>query len=168
MPAALLIFVAQAYFLAAMDPWTPLAAALLAGAANLGGDIALVCAAGWGIAGAALATAAAQVRCPSMAPPLLPSACTCWARLCSYLSPASASAERARAAQLLTAGALLVALLRPLRPGSLAPGFTVQLRWRLPSLRAAGLFLKYAGPIVAVLMSKTVMYSALPCIHGKA
>lgn len=60
-PAALLIFVAQAYFLAAMDPWTPLAAALLAGAANLGGDLALVCGAGWGIAGAAVATAAAQV-----------------------------------------------------------------------------------------------------------
>ncbi len=75
MPAALLIFVAQAYFLAAMDPWTPLAAATLAGAANLGGDIVLVCVAGWGIAGAALATAAAQARRPSMAPPLLPSAC---------------------------------------------------------------------------------------------
>ena len=62
MPAALLIFVAQAYFLAAMDPWTPLAAALLAGAANLAGDVALVCWLGWGIAGAALATAAAQVQ----------------------------------------------------------------------------------------------------------
>jgi hypothetical protein len=68
--------------------------------------------------------------------------------------------------QLLTAGALLVALLRPLRAGSLAPGFKVQLRWRLPSLRAAGLFLKYAGPIVGVLMSKTVMYSALPATAG--
>ena len=62
--------------------------------------------------------------------------------------------------QLLTAGALLAALRRPLRPRSLAPGFKVALRWRLPSLRAAGLFLKYAGPIVGVLMSKTVMYSA--------
>ena len=62
--------------------------------------------------------------------------------------------------QLLTAGALLAALRRPLRAKSLAPGFKVALRWRLPSLRAAGLFLKYAGPIVGVLMSKTIMYSA--------
>ncbi|KAK9842099.1 hypothetical protein WJX81_008345 [Elliptochloris bilobata] len=124
-PAALLIFVAQAYFLAAMDPWTPLAAALLAGAANLAGDVALVCWFGWGIAGAALATAAAQ---------------------------------------LITAGALLAALRRPLRANSLAPGFKVALRWRLPSLRAAGLFLKYAGPIVGVLMSKTVMYSTLTSV----
>lgn len=61
-PAALLIFVAQAYFLAAMDPWTPLAAALLAGAANLAGDVALVCGLGYGIAGAAVATAGAQVH----------------------------------------------------------------------------------------------------------
>ena len=75
MPAALLIFVAQAYFLAAMDPWTPLAAATLAGAANLGGDIVLVCVAGWGIAGAALATAAAQARCHSTATPLWPLVC---------------------------------------------------------------------------------------------
>lgn len=77
------------------------------------------------------------------------------------------SSAKART-QLITAGALLVALRRPLRAGSLAPGFTVQLRWRLPSLRAAGLFLKYAGPIVGVLTSKTVMYSApLPCITAK-
>ena len=62
MPAALFIFVGQAYFLAAMDPWTPLAAALLAGAANLAGDVALVCGLGYGIAGAAVATAGAQVQ----------------------------------------------------------------------------------------------------------
>lgn len=58
-----MIFVAQAFFLAAMDPMTPLLAATLAGVANLLGDILLVCGFGWGIAGAALATAVAQV-CP--------------------------------------------------------------------------------------------------------
>lgn len=63
LPAALVIFVAQAFFLAAMDPMTPLLAATLAGVANLLGDILLVCGFGWGIAGAALATAVAQV-CP--------------------------------------------------------------------------------------------------------
>ena len=62
LPAALVIFVAQAFFLAAMDPMTPLLAASLAGIANLVGDIALVCGLGWGIAGASLATAVAQVR----------------------------------------------------------------------------------------------------------
>ena len=62
LPAALLIFVTQAFFLAAMDPWTPLAATGLAGIVNLGGDIALVCCLNQGIAGAAFATAVAQAR----------------------------------------------------------------------------------------------------------
>lgn len=62
LPAALLIFVTQAFFLAAMDPMTPLLAASLAGVANLLGDIWLVCGMGWGIAGASLATALAQAR----------------------------------------------------------------------------------------------------------
>lgn len=84
---------------------------------------------------------------------------------CTCLATYSVQYERSVKAlscvrQLLTAGALLAALRRPLRARSLAPGFKVALRWRLPSLRAAGLFLKYAGPIVGVLMSKTVMYSA--------
>jgi hypothetical protein len=64
LPAALLIFVTQAFFLAAMDPITPLLAASLAGLANLLGDILLVCGLGWGIAGASLATAVAQACHP--------------------------------------------------------------------------------------------------------
>lgn len=59
-----MIFVAQAFFLAAMDPMTPLLAASLAGVANLLGDILLVCGFGWGIAGASLATAVAQACLP--------------------------------------------------------------------------------------------------------
>ena len=59
-PFALVGFVAQAFFLAALDAKTPLAAAALAGLLNLAGDVLLVCGLGWGIAGAALATVAAQ------------------------------------------------------------------------------------------------------------
>ncbi len=62
LPAALLIFVTQAFFLAAMDPMTPLLAAAMAGLINLGGDVLLVCCLNKGIAGAAFATALAQVR----------------------------------------------------------------------------------------------------------
>ncbi len=67
MPAALLIFVTQAFFLAAMDPMTPLLAAALAGIVNLGGDVLLVCLLKKGIAGAAFATAVAQASpaCPT-------------------------------------------------------------------------------------------------------
>ena len=60
----MVIFVTQAFFLAAMDPYTPLKAALIAGGLNLVGDIWLVNGLGWGIAGAAVATAAAQVLPP--------------------------------------------------------------------------------------------------------
>ena len=60
LPAALLIFVTQAFFLASMDPMTPLLAAALAGIVNLGGDVLLVCFMNKGIAGAAFATAVAQ------------------------------------------------------------------------------------------------------------
>ena len=68
LPAALLIFVTQAFFLAAMDPMTPLLAAALAGIINLGGDVLLVCLMNKGIAGAAFATAVAQASsaCPSI------------------------------------------------------------------------------------------------------
>ena len=62
LPAALLIFVTQAFFLAAMDPMTPLLAAALAGLINLGGDVLLVCCHNKGIAGAAVAPARAQLR----------------------------------------------------------------------------------------------------------
>ena len=61
LPAALLIMVTQAFFLAARDPMTCLAAAALAGVANLAGDLWLCCGLDWGIAGASLATAVAQV-----------------------------------------------------------------------------------------------------------
>ena len=60
LPAALLIFVTQAFFLASMDPMTPLLAAALAGIVNFGGDVLLVCLLNKGIAGAAFATAVAQ------------------------------------------------------------------------------------------------------------
>lgn len=55
--------VAQSYFLSAHDPFTPLTTLLLAASLNLMGDIWLVAGLGWGISGAAAATAAAQVRC---------------------------------------------------------------------------------------------------------
>ena len=60
-PAQLVIFVAQAYFLAALDPFTPLVAAGVAGLVNLAGDLAMVNWLGYGISGAAWATSAAQV-----------------------------------------------------------------------------------------------------------
>lgn len=64
-PAQLVIFVAQAYFLAALDPFTPLVAAGVAGIVNLVGDIAMVNWLGYGISGAAWATSAAQVIRPA-------------------------------------------------------------------------------------------------------
>lgn len=63
-PAAFLMFVTNAFFLASWDPQTPLKAALLSGLTNLLLDLLLVNVFGWGIAGAAIATVAAQV-CPS-------------------------------------------------------------------------------------------------------
>lgn len=73
MPAALLIFVGQAYFLAARDPITPLLVALFAGLFNLGGDLLLCNVFNLGIAGASAATSFAQVRHSSpfpLPPPL--------------------------------------------------------------------------------------------------
>ena len=55
------MFVTNAFFLAAWDPQTPLKAAILSGFTNLGLDLLLVNVFGWGIAGAAIATVAAQV-----------------------------------------------------------------------------------------------------------
>ena len=52
----------QAYFLAAVDAYTPSIAVLLAGLVNLVGDVTLCFGFGLGIAGAAWATVAAQVR----------------------------------------------------------------------------------------------------------
>ena len=60
-PAALVIFVTQSVFLAAQDPLTPLLATAAAGVINLGGDFLACNVLGMGIAGAALATSAAQV-----------------------------------------------------------------------------------------------------------
>eukprot|EP00884_Botryococcus_braunii_P015914 jgi/Botrbrau1/3005/Bobra.0070s0004.2 len=61
MPAALLIFVGQAYFLAARDPVTPLLVALFAGVFNFAGDILLCNYFNLGIVGASAATSIAQV-----------------------------------------------------------------------------------------------------------
>ena len=61
-PASFSIFVTESYFLAAKHPVTPLRAVAAAGGINLVGDLLLVNVLGWGIAGAALATAAAQAR----------------------------------------------------------------------------------------------------------
>lgn len=59
-PAAFVTFVTNAFFLAAWDPHTPLKAAVLSGVTNLTLDLLLVNVFGWGIAGAAIATVAAQ------------------------------------------------------------------------------------------------------------
>lgn len=55
----------QAYFLAAVDAFTPSIAVLMAGLVNLVGDLTLCLGFGFGIAGAAWATVAAQVISPS-------------------------------------------------------------------------------------------------------
>ena len=55
----------QAYFLAAVDAYTPSIAVLMAGIVNLVGDLTLCLGFGFGIAGAAWATVAAQVRLPA-------------------------------------------------------------------------------------------------------
>ena len=55
------MFVTNAFFLAAWDPMTPLKSAIAAGVTNLVLDLFLVNVMHWGIAGAAVATAAAQV-----------------------------------------------------------------------------------------------------------
>lgn len=52
---------AQSFFLSAQDPFTPLTALVLSASLNLIGDLWLVAGMGWGISGAAAATAAAQV-----------------------------------------------------------------------------------------------------------
>ena len=59
-PAAMIVAVAQAAFLACKSPKQPLLAVAVAAVCNLAGDVFLVVAAGWGIAGAAWATVAAQ------------------------------------------------------------------------------------------------------------
>ena len=59
-PAAMIVAVAQAAFLACKAPKQPLLAVAVAAVANLAGDLFLVVVAGWGIAGAAWATVAAQ------------------------------------------------------------------------------------------------------------
>ena len=56
----MIVAVAQAAFLACKSPKQPLLAVAVAAVANLAGDVFLVVAAGWGIAGAAWATVAAQ------------------------------------------------------------------------------------------------------------
>ena len=60
---------------------------------------------------------------------------------------------------MLTAGLLVLALRRPLK-GAVAGGQRVTLDWRLPALSAAATFLRFAGPVAFVLLTKCFMYSA--------
>jgi len=59
----------------------------------------------------------------------------------------------------ITAGLLVLALRRPLK-GTVAGGQRVNITWRLPALSAAANFLRYAGPVAFVLLTKCFMYSA--------
>ena len=138
-PFALVGFVAQAFFLAALDAKTPLAAAALAGMLNLFGDVILVCGLGWGIAGAALATVAAQ------------------AAAAAYLLVSLRRPLRAG-----TAGP-------PPDAGALARGHKrwsprvsslIQMISKIPSRDGARELFGYAGPVVALLATKVALYSA--------
>lgn len=62
--------------------------------------------------------------------------------------------------QILTAGALLWGLYRPLAKRSLFPGWQADVRWRLPSLQSVINFVAYAGPIAGVLFTKVIIYGA--------
>ncbi len=64
--------------------------------------------------------------------------------------------------QIMTAGALLWGLYRPLGKRSLFPGWRADVRWRLPSLQSVINFVAYAGPIAGVLITKVIIYGALP------
>ena len=44
----------------------------------------------------------------------------------------------------------------------MARGQQVAISWRLPSLAAALVFVKFAGPICGIMASKVAMYSASP------
>ena len=61
--------------------------------------------------------------------------------------------------QILTAGLLVLALRRPLK-GAVAGGQRVTIDWRLPSVASAATFLRFAGPVAFVLLTKCFMYSA--------
>lgn len=63
--------------------------------------------------------------------------------------------------QIATAVLLLVALRKPLK-GSIAGGQRVMIDWRLPTLAAAGIFLKFAGPICGIMLAKVTMFSEAP------
>ncbi len=60
--------------------------------------------------------------------------------------------------QVVCAGALFYAMRSPLRQSSVLPGLVPELSFRLPTVRAARVFLSYAGPICGVLLSKVFMY----------
>ena len=60
--------------------------------------------------------------------------------------------------QIVTALLLFLALRRPLQ-GTVANGQRVVVNWRLPSLAAVFVFLKFAGPIAGIMLTKVVMYS---------
>ena len=71
---------------------------------------------------------------------------------------ASSLPPRLPCVQILTTTVLVAAMYRPLRRRSLFPGWQVDVRWRLPSLKAALVFVGYAGPICGVLLTKVLIY----------
>ena len=138
-PFALVGFVAQAFFLAALDARTPLAAAALAGLLNLAGDALLVCGLGWGIAGAALATVAAQAAAAAYL-------------LLSLRKPLRAGTAGPPPDEL---GVEKGHARWTPRVNSLA-----QMATRVPSRAGARELFGYAGPVVALLATKVALYSA--------
>jgi len=130
-PAALVGFIAQAYFLAARSPGPPLVAALISGVVNLAGDW-LLCVRPFntGIAGAGAAT-------------FLAVAAGTAALLVALGRPLKGAAARA-------------ALPSPaFTPGPLAP------MARLPSGASLAATARLAGPVAALLAVKVAFYAAL-------
>lgn len=131
-PAALVGFIAQAFFLAARSPGPPLVAALVSGAFNLAGDWGLCV---WplrtGIAGAGGATSLAV--CAGTA-----------ALLVALGRPARGAAARA-------------ALPSP----DFTPGPLRVLFGRWPSRASLASTARLAGPVVALLTVKVLFYAAL-------
>ena len=138
-PFALVGFVAQAFFLAALDAKTPLAAAALAGLLNLAGDVFLVCGLGWGIAGAALATVAAQAA----------AAAYLWASLRRPLRAGTAGPPPDKEG-IARGHARWTPRLNSLR----------NMIFKRPSADGTKELFGYAGPVVALLATKVALYSA--------
>ena len=63
--------------------------------------------------------------------------------------------------QMVTAGALLLAMRRPLPKKSIAAGWLCEPRLQRVPLQALTQMLAYAGPICIVLLTKTFIYSTV-------